>query len=72
MLDLLSSIANVISSILDFVIHFFGSFITYFGQLPRTLQFTNTAIQTLPSVLIVYATVAVSVYVLLFILGRQG
>lgn len=71
MLNLLSGIADVISSILSFVIHFFESFITFFNQIPRVFAFLTISINTLPNVLIIFATLSVSVYIFLFILGRQ-
>lgn len=71
MLAFLNSIVESITTVFSLILHFIGSFLTFFNQLPRSIAFLTTAIGLLPSVLIVFATAAVSVYVLLFILGRQ-
>lgn len=71
MFSLLSSIVNTIISLVTFFVHTLQSFIDLIAHLPDYLQFLSNSLNLLPSAIIPFAILSVSIYVVLFIVGRN-
>ncbi len=71
MLNLLSQIATVISSIIQFVIHAITSLLNFILLIPTYITFIISSINVLPSVLIPFAIASIWVTAYLFIIGRN-
>ena len=71
MLSILSSIANTIISLVSFLVNTIKSFIDLLVHLPDYLQFLTNSLNLLPSVIIPFGLLAISIYVILFIMGRK-
>lgn len=71
MLSLLRSIVEIIINLVEFVIQFITSFIDFFTHLPQYLSFLFNNITTLPSLVIPFVTASISIYIILFLLGRS-
>lgn len=70
MLSIFSTILNVINSVIHLVINFFTGLISLILHIPTYISFLTTAIGFLPAMLIPFLIASVSIYVVLFILGR--
>lgn len=70
MFDVLYSIVDTITILVSFIGSFFKGFIYFLFQIPRFVSFLTSSIGLMPSVLVPFLTVTISVYVILFILGR--
>lgn len=71
MLDILSQLVNTIGALVTFVLHAITSFIAFIAYIPSYLMFITQSIALMPSILIPYATACISVYVILFMIGRN-
>lgn len=71
MLNLLSRIAEVIITLVTLVINTLTSFVNLITHMGSYSTFVISTINTLPAVLIPFATASISLYIVLFILGRR-
>ena len=71
MFSLLSSIVNTIISLVTFFVHTLESFADLFEHLPDYQQFMFNSLNLLPSSIIPFALLSVSIYIVLFIIGRN-
>lgn len=71
MIALLSRIAEIIITLVTLVINTLTSFINLLTHMGSYSTFVISTINTLPAVLIPFATASISLYVVLFILGRR-
>lgn len=70
--DFLQWFADTLGTLIDFVGNFIESLIDFFAMIPTVLTFTTSAIGYLPTTVMIYATVAVTVAVTLLVLGRSN
>lgn len=71
MFDWLFSIVNFLLNIANWLLHNIRSFLNILLQLPKFLNFVILAFNSLPTYLVGYATVFISVVVIYFIIGRR-
>lgn len=71
MLSILESLIHTITALINFVIHAIQSLINLFIKIPTYVNFLVTSINVLPIIIIPFAMAAISIYVVLFILGRK-
>lgn len=71
MIALLSRIAEIIITLVTLIINTLTSFINLLTHMGSYSTFVISTINTLPAVLIPFATASISLYVVLFILGRR-
>lgn len=71
MLNLLAQIVNTIIAIASFIVHSLESFINLIIHLPSYVTFLIQSIGFLPALLIPFATASISIYIVLFIVGRN-
>lgn len=72
MLNILSQIADTISALITFLINTITSFVSFISYIPTYLTFITQSIALMPSILIPFATACISIYFLLFMVGRQS
>lgn len=70
MLDLLSSIANIIVSLVQLVISTINSFVNLILNIPTYITFLTSSIGFLPDIVIPFALATVALWVVLFMIGR--
>lgn len=71
MLDWLAAVGNMIVTVINLGIHMIESFIHLFTMIPTYVNFLISSINVLPVVLIPFITASISLYVILFVLGRN-
>lgn len=72
MLDIFYSIIDTLTILITFIGSFFKGLVYFLFQIPNFISILTSSIGLMPSVLVPFLTVTISVYVILFILGRQG
>lgn len=72
MFDILLSILDTINIFIRFFISLITGLIFFISQIPRFISILASSIGLMPSVLVPFLTVTISVYVILFILGRNS
>lgn len=72
MLNLLQSFIDILTTLVNFVINTITSFLILLTNLPSYTSFIINSINVLPNILIPFATISISLYVILFILGRNS
>lgn len=70
MLDLLSSIGEIIVSAVTFFVNTLLSLIDLITRLPSFISFVSTSVNLLPAVVVPFCLAAISLTVVLFITGR--
>lgn len=70
MLDLLSSIGNIIVSAVTFFVNTLLSLIDLITRLPSFISFVSTSVNLLPAVVVPFCLACISLTVVLFITGR--
>ena len=71
MLDLLSSIIDSIIAIFGFLINVVTSLITFVLHIPTYVTFLVSSIGIMPTVLIPFLTLTITLYVVLFLINRR-
>lgn len=72
MLAVLHSFLNTLQSVVNFVINTFTSLIDFLLLIPTYVTFIINSINVLlPSILLPFVTVCISLYVVLFIINRR-
>lgn len=71
MIDLIQSIVDVLTSIVNFVWNTLVSFITLLGHIPTYVDFLVSTFSHLPTAVMPFCIASVSVYVLFVVLGRN-
>lgn len=72
MLNIFTQIANTISALITFVINLVTSFVSFISYIPTYITFITQSIALMPAILIPFATACISIYFLLFMVGRQS
>lgn len=67
-----TGIGNAITSIIDFVISFFGDFLSLLQLLAIVPQYVIDSFRWIPGELLVMAGLIISIVILYKILGREG
>lgn len=70
MLQLLSSFADTIVSLVRLVISTLTSFTNLIANIPQYVSFLTSSIGFLPDIIVPFAIATVSILVVLFIIGR--
>lgn len=70
MLQLLSSFADTIVSLVRLVISTLTSFTNLISNIPQYVSFLTSSIGFLPDIIVPFAIATVSILVVLFIIGR--
>lgn len=65
-------IADLFQTLFDFVVNFISSILGFFKILPTVITFVTASIGYLPSTVIIFATTAVTVAIVLLVLGRSN
>lgn len=65
-------IADLIQTLIDFVVNVVTSLIEFIGMLPAIVSFTFGSVGYLPSVVTTFAFVSITVAITLLILGRSN
>lgn len=71
MIKVLTSIVTLFNTLVTFFINTFKSIFMLISKIPDYTTFLSTAIASLPLVIIPFMAASISVYVVLFILGRN-
>ena len=71
MLDFFAQFGNIIVSLMTFVIHTVQSLVFLFTRIPTYTAFLINSINVLPVVILPFVTASISIYVVLFVLGRN-
>lgn len=72
MLNLLQSFIDTVTAVVNFVINMITSFIWFVTQIPTYIQMLTVMIGYLPAYVIPFCTLAISLSVVLWILGRKA
>ena len=72
MLDLLRSFGDILTNIIGFVDSFFNSMFQLIINIPQYVSFISTNLFVLPSVVVPFVTLSVSLYIVFLILGRNS
>lgn len=70
MIDLITSIVNVISSLIGFIIHSIESLFNLLTHIPTYVSFLTVSIGYLPTMVIPFAIASISIYVVFLVLNR--
>lgn len=71
MISIFITILNVISSIIHLIINVINGLISLIIHIPTYISFLTVTIGFLPALIIPYLVASVSIYVVLFIVGRK-
>lgn len=71
MISIFITILNVISSIIHLIINVINGLISLIIHIPTYISFLTVTIGFLPALIIPYLIASVSIYVVLFIIGRK-
>lgn len=71
MLDILSNLLDTITSVIQFVVNSVTSLVNLLIKIPTYTAFLISSINVLPSIFIPFALACVSLYVVLFVIGRR-
>lgn len=72
-IDFLKELGSFFTTLIDIVVNFFHQLITFIKLIPIGVGMLVTSVGYLPSILIVFATLSITISVLYVILGRgQG
>ncbi len=69
-IDGIKSIVDFITNLVTFVIDLISNTIEFIGMIPDCVDNLSNAIQCLPGILTVFATVSITVSVILMMIGR--
>lgn len=69
--DILKAIANIIASLIQFIVSTLESLFSLFSNLPQYLSFVTTSINVLPAVIIPFALASISIFVIYLVIGRN-
>ena len=72
MLEFFQWIVDIISSLFDFVINAVTSILNFFKIIPTVLTFATSAVANLPSVVMTFATITLTVAIVLLVIGRSN
>lgn len=72
MLNLLQSFIDTVTAVVNFVINMITSFIWFVTQIPTYIQMLSVMIGYLPSFVVPFATLAISLSIVLWIIGRKA
>lgn len=71
MLDFLKTFVDTIGSLLTFIFNVISSLANLISKLPTFVLFITNSVALMPMILIPFVMAAISIYVILFILGRN-
>lgn len=72
MLDWLSSLGSLIVTLVNLVVHTVQSFLHFMLMMPTYSSFLTSAINVVPSIFIPFLLASISLYIVLFVIGRQA
>lgn len=73
MLDMLMSLLSTVSALVKFVIDSVSSLILFIGKIPTFTAYLVTLIgYVIPTAILPFITVSISIYLVLFLLGRSN
>ncbi len=71
MLDFLKTFVDTIGSLFTFIFNVISSLFNLISKLPTFVLFLTNSVALMPMILIPFVMAAISIYVILFILGRN-
>ena len=71
MLDFLKTFVDTLGSLLTFIFNVISSLVNLISKLPSFVLFLTNSVALMPMILIPFVLAAISIYVILFILGRN-
>lgn len=71
MLNLFSSFIDIVVTVVTLLINTIKSFVNLIDNIPTYKLFLISSINVLPMILIPFATISISLYIILFVLGRN-
>lgn len=71
MLDFLKTFFDTLGSLLTFIFNAISSLVNLISKLPSFVLFLTNSVALMPMILIPFVLAAISIYVILFILGRN-
>lgn len=71
MLDFLKTFVDTLGSFLTFIFNAISSLVNLISKLPSFVLFLTNSVALMPMILIPFVLAAISIYVILFILGRN-
>ena len=71
MINIFNSILDIITSLIGFVINTITSLIVLIGHIPTFVSFATSSAAFLPTMVLPFVLASISIYVVLFILGRS-
>ncbi len=72
MLSILKSIAEVIVTAVNLVVHIITSFVNFILNIPQYTTFLISSINILPSVFIPFIVASISIYVIYLLINREA
>lgn len=73
MLNMLTSLLSTVSALIKFVIDGISSLILFIGKIPTFTAYLATLIgYVIPTAILPFITVSISIYLVLFLLGRSN
>lgn len=72
MLNILKTILDIITNLLNFGLSFISSFLMLLVNIPSYINFITSNLLILPNLLIPFITASLSLYVIFLILGRNN
>lgn len=70
--EFLQWLGSIIETIFNFFANLLSSFISFFKIIPTIIIFVTSSIGYLPSMVMVFATVGITVSILFLVLGRNN
>lgn len=71
MLNIFSSFIDIVVTVVTLLINTIKSFVNLIDNIPTYKLFLISSINVLPMILIPFATISISLYIILFVLGRN-
>jgi hypothetical protein len=71
MLDFLKTFVDTLGSLLTFIFNYISSLFNLISKLPAFVLFLTNSVALMPMILIPFVLAAISIYLVLFILGRN-
>ncbi len=69
-IEFFESFAEGVDSIVDFVVTLFTSFVRFLTSLPAFIQILNNTLFTIPSTLVIFVSLSITISIIFLIINR--
>lgn len=70
MFDLLKGLVNIVTTLSSLVLNIITSLYNFITKIPLYSEFIISSVNLLPTIIIPFAIFGISIYIILFIIGR--